>query len=459
MNTEKTFDYLVIGAGSGGLLAYVGLKNLGKNVAIVSKNIGGDCTQYGCVPSKTFLHLAKEYRLTIDPVKKAKIKDESLNSIRKMVQEFTHEENKLVLGESYFDGTAEFINGKSVKVIYPDKSIAIIGFRKKCIIATGSSPTRATISGVPVEKIITNEDFFELSVLPKSITIIGGGPIGAEFATACASFGVETYMLSPDYLSREPKEISARSLQSLKKLGVQYFPLKADHLENNRLYLEDGTNIPETDYYLIAIGRKPNVQVGLEHANIKYSQKGIVVDRNLYTANKNIFAIGDCTQNPQFTHLAANQGKFVLKKILIPFAKNSERSLPRVTFTSPTIASAGQLEENNFSKKFVLDFANLDRAKTNYDKESYGEVFVDIRYGYILGASLFGDFAEDLINVFTLMIDEKIPLLKLANFMTPYPTYGNIFHSLVIEYFSFISKDWKKHPIRTIYQLWGYVRS
>jgi pyruvate/2-oxoglutarate dehydrogenase complex dihydrolipoamide dehydrogenase (E3) component len=97
MNTEKTFDYLVIGAGSGGLLAYVGLKNLGKNVAIVSKNIGGDCTQYGCVPSKTFLHLAKEYRLTIDPAKKAKIKDESLNSIRKMVQGFTHEETKLVL--------------------------------------------------------------------------------------------------------------------------------------------------------------------------------------------------------------------------------------------------------------------------------------------------------------------------------------------------------------------------
>jgi pyruvate/2-oxoglutarate dehydrogenase complex dihydrolipoamide dehydrogenase (E3) component len=89
------------------------------------------------------------------------------------------------------------------------------------------------------------------------------------------------------------------------------------------LYLEDGTNIPETDYYLVAIGRKPNVQVGLEHANIIYSQKGIVADRNLYTTNKNIFAIGDCTQNPQFTHLAANQARFVLKKILIPFAINS----------------------------------------------------------------------------------------------------------------------------------------
>jgi pyruvate/2-oxoglutarate dehydrogenase complex dihydrolipoamide dehydrogenase (E3) component len=310
---------------------------------------------------------------------------------------------------------------------------------------------------VPAGKMITNEEFFYLEELPKSITIIGGGPIGAELATACASFGVKTYLLSREYLSKEPKEIASRSLAALKNLGVHYIPARADRLEDKKLFLEDGSTVPETEYYLVAVGRKPNTQLHLENATIEYSEKGIVVDKNLVTTNGDIFAIGDCTQSPQFTHLAAHHGKFVLKKLLIPFASKRMKALPRVTFTAPPIASVGELEETEYNKLFVLNFSKLDRAITNYDTDSYGVVVVDLRSGRISGASLYGEFSENLITVFTLIIDEKIPVLKLSDFITPYPTYGNIFHSLALEYLSYLSKNWKKHPLGSVRQMIRYV--
>ncbi len=457
MKQSKIFDYLVIGAGSGGLLVAVGLQKLGKNVAVISKNIGGDCTHYGCVPSKNLLHLAEEYRGVSDENQKTELKRTALKKVQAMVHSFSEEESTLIAEDHYFNGAAEFIDPNTVQVTHDNGSTQRIQFRKKCVVASGSSPVCTTIKGVPSEKLITNEEFFYLKELPKSITIIGGGPIGAELATACASFGVKTYLLSREYLSREPKEIASRSLIALQNLGVQYIAARADRLEDKKLVLEDGSTIPETEYYLVAVGRKPNTQLNLEKANIEYSEKGIVIDKNLVTTNPDIFAIGDCTQSPQFTHLAANQGKFVLKRLLIPFARKRMRALPRVTFTAPPIASVGALEEAKYDKQFVLNFSKLDRAITNYDRDSYGLVVVDVRSGRIKGASLYGDFSENLISVFTLIIDEHIPVLKLSDFITPYPTYGNIFHTLTVEYLGYLSSSWKKRPLSTFLQIVRYI--
>ena len=156
--------------------------------------------------------------------------------------------------------------------------------------------------------------------------------------------------------------------------------------------------------------------------------------------------------------MAANHGKFVLKKLLIPFARRRNRALPRVTFTAPAIASVGSLEESKHTKTFVLDFPAIDRARTNFDETSYGQVLVDVRTGQIQGVSLFGDFSEELINVFTLIIDEKIPVLQLTDFITPYPTYGNILHTLSVAYLTYLSKYWKKYPVRSFYQFVTYIK-
>jgi len=452
---KKTFDYLVIGAGSGGLLVAVGLLGLGKDVVVVSENIGGDCTHFGCIPSKSFLNLAKTYHTECDLEKNKKIKETALNKVQEIVSSFAAEENHLIPESRYFQGKASFINDNSVQI--DDQSKTIISFRKKCIIATGSRPVRVTIDGVTPNKVITNEELFYLKKLPRSITVLGGGPIGAEMATACTLFGVETHLVSRSFLPKEPGKISQLGLQQLQEHGVLYYSARPEKLRNKQLFLDDGTTIPETDLYLSAVGRIPNIEIGLDKAGVSYDKTGIQVSKNLVTTNRNIFAIGDCTQNPQFTHLAANHGKFVLKKVMIPFAQRKDRALPRVTFTFPLVASVGELEESQQVKIFPLNFFQTDRALTNQDKLSYGEVAIDTSSGLIVGVSLFGSFSEDLINVFTLLIDGRTPLLSLSDFITPYPTYSNIFHNLVLDYLSYLRTNWKKSLLPTIKQLMPYL--
>lgn len=449
-------DYIVIGAGSGGLLVAVGLQKLGKDYAVISKNIGGDCTHFGCVPSKTLLHFAKVYRTSCDPEKKKRIKKTVLQNVRKNVQSFIDEENNLIPEDRYFQGFAHFQNENTLEISNGENKQQL-KFSKKCIIATGSRPRLIKVEGIPQDKIITNEDFFYLSKLPKSITIIGGGPIGAEFATACASFDIETYLVSSSYLPKEPWEIGEMSKASLQALGVKYHKARPLRLEKKKLYLDNETTISETEFYLVAAGRVPNINLNLEKAQVNYDNTGISINKNLITTNSDIFAIGDCTQNPQFTHLAANQGKFVLKKIVIPFVQKRERALPRVTFTNPAISSVGELEEKPGIKLIELNLSNTDKARTRFDQNSYGIVAIDTLSGKIVGASLFGDFGEDLISVFTLIIDERIPVLKLTDFITPYPTYANIFHTLTVDYLSYLSNNWKRRPLSSVKQFLSYV--
>lgn len=452
----KSFDYVVIGAGSGGLLVAVGLLRLGKDVAVVSENIGGDCTHFGCVPSKTLLHLAKTFIHEKDPSVKRDLKQNALKKVQEMIASFVDEESEIIPKDKFFKGTAEFISNDSLS-IKTDTGKQVLKFSKKCIIATGSSPARLSVSGIPANKMLSNEEIFYLKSLPISITIFGGGPISAEMATAFASFGVTTYLVSRSYVPKEPETIAKKSLELLQKLGVHYISARPVKWEYSKLYLDKGDPIPGTDIYLSAVGRIPNTKLDLEHAGIVYDKTGIQVSDNLLTTNPNVFAIGDCTQNPQFTHLAANHAKFIVKKIMVPFAKRKARALPRVTFTTPPIASVGSTDVTSSSHRFELNFSGLDRARTNFESNSRGVVLVDTKTGRILGASLLGDFSEELINIFTLMIDERIPLLRMSDFITPYPTYGNILHNLSRDYLSYLSKNWKQQPLGSIYQLISYL--
>jgi len=131
--------------------------------------------------------------------------------------------------------------------------------------------------------------------------------------------------------------------------------------------------------------------------------------------------------------------------------------LPRVTFTNPTIASVGDLIEKESTKLFDLNFIKIDKARTNYETQAFGVVNINVKTGNIVGVSLFGNFSEDLINVFTLIIDEKIRILQLTDFITPYPTYANILHNLTLDYISYLLSNWKKHPLGSIKQFIAYL--
>jgi len=450
------YDYIVLGAGSGGLLVAVGLEKLGKNYLVISENIGGDCTHYGCVPSKTLLHLAREYSTHCSLKEKQQLKHNTLENVRTMIHSFVEEENTLIPGDKYVKGTARFISGNTVEVI-GNKLKHQYRFRKKCIIATGSSPKRTTISGLSSDKIITNEEFFYLENLPKSVTILGAGPIGAELATACAHFRIPTYLVSRSYLPSEPEQVSKRSLEALQKLGVQYIAAKPVKVDNDQLFLDNGSTIPHTDYYISAIGRKPNTELNLEAAQVLYDEKGIDVSENLETSNRVIYAIGDCTNNPQFTHLAAHHGKYVLKKIAVPFARQKKRAIPRVTFTDPPVASVEYVKESKDTHAFEILFSNSDRGRIQSDKKGYGLVYVNLNTGAIVGVSMIGAFVEELISLFTLIIDEKIPLLHLTGFITPYPTYANIIHRLTVDYLGYLTRNGKQRPLSSIHQLFSYL--
>jgi len=449
-------DYLVIGAGSGGLVVAVGLQKLGRDVAVISENVGGDCTHYGCVPSKTLLHLAKEYQSMKENHEKERFKKTVLKKVISKVQFFVDEEQNIIEKRRYYQGSAKFTDAKTVKVTIGRKT-KHIQFRKKCIIATGSSPKRMTLKGYSRRQIITNEEFFYLPKLPTSITIFGGGPIGAELATACVSLDIETHLVSRSFLSNEPKSISQKTLQILKRKGMKYYATRPKRFEKNRLILDNGTKIPETEWYLSAIGRSPNTSIDLEQANISYDSIGIKVNKNFITTNPAVFAIGDCTQNPQFTHLAAHQAKFVLKKISLPFVQKKKRALPWITFTNPPIASVGSLSKEKHIMQYELDFPETDKGKIQNDTVSFGVVAIDIRTGLIQGASLLGELSEDMISVFTLLIDEKIPVMRMTDFITPYPTYSNIFHTLTRDYLQYLAKNWKQYPISTAKQLLHFI--
>lgn len=454
-NITREHDYVVIGAGAGGLVVAVGLLKAGRDVVVISQNVGGDCTHFGCVPSKTLLHLAKVYAQSSTDTEK-KLQTNALAQMRDVVSEFINEEQLLLPQDRFIKGSATFSSPNTIQVT-TDAGLVEVRYKKKCVIATGSKPKRTRIEGVASEKLLTNEEFFYLKKLPESVTILGGGPIGAELATVCAQFGISTYLLSKSYLPKEHPDVAKRSLESLQQLGARYIPARPKVVHNNVLELDNGASIPETDVYITAVGREANTQLGLENALVKYDATGIMVSKNLVTSNPSIFAIGDCTQNPQFTHLAAEHGRFVLKKILLPFVQRRTPIIPRVTFTSPPVASVGEIIETGDTKLFELTLSQTDRARTQGDTHSYGMVAINTSTGKIIGATLFGESAEDLIQFFTLAITQGIPVLNFLNLITPYPTAANAVDKLANTYLTFILKNWKQKPFSSFIQLLKYL--
>jgi pyruvate/2-oxoglutarate dehydrogenase complex dihydrolipoamide dehydrogenase (E3) component len=280
--------------------------------------------------------------------------------------------------------------------------------------------------------VLTNENLFKLTEVPKSLTVIGGGPIGLEMAAAFAKLGSEVSVVSRSRIMKKDTEGVVQYVRDgLKSLGVKLFEgYRIIGVQNRTLKLacrNDDTVelIPEAEYYLVATGRVPNTDLDLEKAGIKYTEAGIQVNRGLRTSNRNIFAIGDCTPSPKFTHLANNQGVYLVKKLLLPFLWRRRVVLPYVTFTEPFVATVGVTEGSEKVRRLVIDFADTDRAMIEQNEQIYGEVYFKPLTGRIVGASIAGEFSEHAINFFTLAVQKRLSLFKLGGFITPYPTYMN----------------------------------
>ena len=440
MTRSMAPDLCVIGAGSGGLAVAAGAAQMGAEVVLVERAaMGGDCLNFGCVPSKSLLAAARIADLwrhgtalgiayARPHIDFAAVAD----SVQRVIAEIAPNdsvERFEGFGVRVLRAEARFTSPRTVRAgnveIRP----------RRFVIATGSQPAIPPIRGLDEVRYLTNESIFANRQLPDHLIVIGGGPIGIEMAQAHRRLGARVTVLDVGpLLPRDDPELSAVLAERLWSEGIVGRPgVEIAEVERAgqviRVRLESGEQISGS-HLLIAAGRRPTVEaLDLAAAGIASTAKGITVDARLRTTNRRVFAIGDVAGGPQFTHVALYHAGIVIRNALfrIP-AKVDYRALPWVTYTDPELAQVGLTEAEaraieRASRVLRWRFVENDRAQT--ERETEGMVKVVTRAnGRILGTSILGAGAGDLILPWALAISQKLKISALANLIVPYPTRG-----------------------------------
>lgn len=437
MNNEIAADICVIGAGAGGLSVAAAAARLGVRVALVEKGrMGGDCLNFGCVPSKALIAAARRASLvgerlgvTYDPPKVdfAAVRDH-LQSVIAAIAPHDSEERFAALGCTVIREAAYFIA--------PDRVAAgerIIRARR-FVIATGSSPAIPDIPGLAVTPFLTNETIFDLETLPAHLIVLGGGPIGCELGQAFRRLGSRVTIVSHSFLKRDDPELAAVVLDSLRRDGVE---MRRDTLV--RVSATDAGIAAHTaggetlrgSRLLIAAGRRPNIDgLGLVAAGIAATPRGVVVDRRLRTANRRVYAIGDVTGRALFTHMAGYDAGIVIRHALFRLPVRARADItPWCTFSAPELAQVGFTEAaaraagHGDIRVITGKFADNDRARTEGETEGLIKIIAG-KGGRILGVGIVGPHAGDLIQPWCLALSRNLKLSALAGYIAPYPTLG-----------------------------------
>ena len=436
-------DICVIGGGSGGLSVAAGAAQMGAQTVLVEGHkMGGDCLNYGCVPSKALLAAAERAHMgrgnkpfgvaaTRPKVDFAAVMGHVRETIE-AIEPVDSVERFSGLGVRVIEETGKFIGRNKLQA--GDMTITA----KRFVIATGSTAAVPNIRGLKSVPYLTNETIFTLTRQPTHLLIIGGGPIGVEMAQAFCRLGSAVTLVEADkVLGREDQELSAHVKSQLVEDGIELVEgariASVKQMGTKTLMkLQGGTEIAG-DALLVAAGRKPNLDaLNLAKAGVAVSdgaQPHIKVDKRLRSSNKKIFAIGDVNGGPQVTHAAGYQAGLVIRNILffLP-AKVNFAALPRVTYTNPELASVG-LSEAEAREKYAAikvlrwPFEENDRARAERDMRGMVKI-ITTRNGRILGASIVGKGAGDLLAPWTMALAQGLPISAMAGVISPYPTRG-----------------------------------
>ena len=445
MAKDLAVDICVIGAGAGGLSVAAGASQMGAKVALVeSGKMGGDCLNYGCVPSKALLAMGKvantvrnadEFGIFIDDFRIEP--SEIYNRIKKIVSliELNDSEERFTgLGVELIRAKGQFL---SPKVLQAGE---LTVRAKYFVIAAGSEPAVPFIAGLNNTSFLTNKTIFDLGEIPKKLIILGGGFSGVEFAQAYSKLGSEVTILECNkILSQEDPELVDILREKMIFDGINIFEnITTDSIENDNegirvnINLDDRAMILLGSHLLICAGRTPRVnELSLQLAGVNYSSKGINVDDRLRTSNKKVFAIGDIIGKEKFTHIAAYHAGIVIKNILFHFpAKIKNKVAPRIAFTYPELAQVG-LKEPLARKKFrrirILRAPYFHNDRANIEGSTTGLIkIITNRRGVILGASILGESAGELIQIWTLAIHQRLKIGVIADMIFPYPVFGEI---------------------------------
>ena len=435
MTVKIKTDLLVIGAGAGGLSVAAGAAQLGiKVVLLEGDKMGGDCLNYGCVPSKALIAFSNQ--------RKPKQFNNAMGFVRDAINEIEphdSEERFRSLGVNVIREYGQFVNETTVAAgAYEIQS-------RRIVIATGVHTPVPDISGLSDVQYYTNQTIFDLTKKPEHLLVLGGGPVGVELAQAFARLGVNVTIFEKRKLlsnfSREQVEILRVSLV---EDGVS---LKEDTCVNNiskvggKLVVQLTKDDKITgSHLLVATGKKPNLQnLNIQAAGISYSDIGIETDQYLRTNNKRIYAIGDVAQFENFTNVANYHAGIVLKSITTGLKTRVQTEThPRVIYTTPEIGSVG-LSKDQATKKYGhklkisrVSFSENDRAITDNKKLGWIEIY--IYRNFVVGASVVGIGAGELLNFWSFMISNRISIYKVARTSFAYPTLGEVNKKLVTNY-------------------------
>jgi pyruvate/2-oxoglutarate dehydrogenase complex dihydrolipoamide dehydrogenase (E3) component len=451
-----TYNLVVIGAGTAGIISALGTAGLGGKVALIERHLlGGDCLNYGCVPSKALLRASRTVhhtrwagRFGIEAPDKVNVDFAAvMQRMRRLRAQISHHDSAqrfTSLGVDVFFGDAKFVSPHAIEV-----AGTRLDFRR-CVIASGGRARPLDVPGAQEVGYLTNETVFSLTALPPRLIVIGGGPIGCELAQAFAAFGSQVTLLERGtrLLSRAEPDAAALVAEQFARDGVQVqYNVQLKRLESDaggkRVVVErDGQELSlETDELLVAVGRIANVE-GLELAvaGVEQNKRGVVVDDFLRTSNPHILAAGDVAGSYQFTHAADAMARICIQNAFFFGRKRlSGLIVPSTTYTTPQVAGIGLTAAQCAQQNLAIDtyreeLKNVDRAILDGELAGFALVHCRRGTGQVVGATIVNEHAGDMIGELSLLMTSKLSLAALSNAIHCYPTHVEILKRLGDQY-------------------------
>ncbi|EBA18353.1 mercuric reductase, putative [Roseobacter sp. SK209-2-6] len=445
-------DLLVIGAGSGGLSVAAGASQMGADVVLLEGHkMGGDCLNYGCVPSKALLASAK-VAYQQGHAQSFGVSDQQPQVDYAAAKDHVHDVIDTIApvdSQERFEGFGVTVIREFGSFLSPTEVQAgdHVLTARRIVIATGSAPFVPPVPGLDQVPYETNETIFDLREQPRHLLIIGGGPIGMEMAQAHIRLGSKVTVLEgAKALGRDDPEAAAVVLEALRGEGVEIVEgaLAAEisgEVGAIKVKTQDGRSF-KGSHLLMAVGRKSNIdRLNLAAGGIEPSRTGIKVDAGLRTSNRRVYAIGDVAGSLQFTHVAGYHAGVIIRSALFGLpSKASEVHIPRATYTDPELAQVGLIEaeaRERFGSKLEIarfDYHHNDRALSERKAKGFAKVMVV--KGRPVGATIVGHQAGELISLWSLALANRLKMSQVAAMVAPYPTIGEVNKRVAGAYFS-----------------------
>lgn len=444
---DGTYNLVVIGAGTAGLVTAAGSVALGARVALVERNrMGGDCLNFGCVPSKALISSAR----LLDRMRHAdkwglpKVEPEfefqkvfaSMRAQRAELAPLDSAERFESLGVDVFRGEASFLSPRELAI--GEQRLRARNF----VIATGSRAAIPEKVGASQVSYYTNETIFdELKAKPESLLILGGGPIGCELGQMFHRLGVKVTILQRGkrLLDKEDPPVSEFVQSALEAEGIRVLTeaeIEEVQATGAGVTVRNGGHKISVAVILVAAGRQPNVEnLNLQKANVAFTKKGITVDQRLETTQSGIYALGDAIGQLQFTHVADYHARIVIRNTLVPFSflrqKVDYSVVPWCTYLDPEVATVGLTERSAKEKGVAYDLIEqemktVDRAVLERAETGFVRVLVKEGTDEVLGATIVGEHAGELIQEYVLAMKHGIGLQQIAATIYGYPTFASL---------------------------------